>query len=360
MNQLSKHSTAVLRTACAIVFVLFTFSFLFYYQADLLAYTQHVLSKGRTHYDATIGAVLITVVLTLISFGVWSATKLDKEFHSLVYFPSLLLLTMMTSAHPVSQTQLLFPSWLWLVPVLLVGYVVFIAIHKQYQRIDPSPGHTHHLMRVAWINITTLALMFLFVGLLSNHNNVIHYRLQTERLIKERRFHEALLVGKKSPDTDESLTMLRIFALSASHQLPEKLFTYPLKGASKAMTPKPGAACPLLLPAKIFSMQASRHATDYQLCRALLDKDIDRFAQLALAHRLVNDSTKLPRHYAEALTLYTHLRSNPLIVYKNNVRETDYNDFQKVDRETADERERKNRLHDVFGNTYWYYYQYSD
>lgn len=356
MNQTYKHSTAVIRTACAIVFILFTFLYLYYYQADLLAYSQHVFSSGRTHYNHVVGATLITLVLSLLSFGVWSVTKLDGACHALVYFPSLLALTVLTSAVPVSQQALRFPSWLWVTPVLLALFIGFILFRRQ----SPLADHASYfnLMRVGWINFMSLALMLLGVGLLSNHDNVVHFRLQAENNMKSQQFAKALLAGKKSPDTDESLTMLRVYALSATHQLPEKLFTYPLKGGSKSMLPQPSGAHTLLLPAKDIVQQSRRDALNYQLCGALLDKNIDRFAQLVKAHELVNDSVKLPRHYAEALTLYTHLRSTPVVIYKHNVLETDYKDYQKVDREATNERERKNRLRDTFGNTYWYYYQY--
>ena len=37
---------------------------------------------------------------------------------------------------------------------------------------------------------------------------------------------------------------------------------------------------------------------------------------------------------------------------------TDFEDFQKLEKSVADERERQTALRDTYGNTYWYYYQY--
>ena len=54
----------LMKIACAILFLIFTFCFLYYYQADILTVEQHVLSHGQTHYDRTIGAVLITLLST--------------------------------------------------------------------------------------------------------------------------------------------------------------------------------------------------------------------------------------------------------------------------------------------------------
>lgn len=52
---------------------------------------------------------------------------------------------------------------------------------------------------------------------------------------------------------------------------------------------------------------------DYLLCGYLIDKDVDRFAQEIGKYYTVDEH--LPKHYREALTMYTHLRSNPVQVY---------------------------------------------
>ena len=69
---------------------------------------------------------------------------------------------------------------------------------------------------------------------------------------------------------------------------------------------------------------------------------------------------KLPVHYKEALVLYTHRRSNPSIVYHDNVMDTDFEDFQQMDHKYANETEKQNALRDTYGNTYWYYYEYGN
>ena len=44
-------------------------------------------------------------------------------------------------------------------------------------------------------------------------------------------------MGEKSDDADSSLTMLRVYALSRSKQLGDRLFEYPLAGGSDALLP---------------------------------------------------------------------------------------------------------------------------
>ena len=39
--------------------------------------------------------------------------------------------------------------------------------------------------------------------------------------------------------------------------------------------------------------------------------------------------------------------------------DADFQDYQKMEREILDNTERKNKLCETYGNTYWYYYQYA-
>ena len=95
------NSTVIIQMMCAIIFVLFTWGWLYFFQADALAMTQHVLSGGLTHYDRLVGAVIITAALFLLQVIVNRATKIHKRFHALTYVPSMLLLAMLTN---ISQT----------------------------------------------------------------------------------------------------------------------------------------------------------------------------------------------------------------------------------------------------------------
>ena len=54
------NNSTLYKFMCAIVFILFTFIYLYFFQADLLFMIQHVLSGGATHYNRTIGTFIIT------------------------------------------------------------------------------------------------------------------------------------------------------------------------------------------------------------------------------------------------------------------------------------------------------------
>lgn len=101
-----------------------------------------------------------------------------------------------------------------------------------------------------------------------------------------------------------------------------------------------------------------RHTIDYMLTKFLLDKDIDGFAKrIRKCYQL--DSAYVPKHFREALVLYTHMRGNPSVVYHDNVMDADFQDYQALAKSFADSVMRANALRDTYGNTYWYYYQYA-
>jgi hypothetical protein len=100
----------------------------------------------------------------------------------------------------------------------------------------------------------------------------------------------------------------------------------------------------------------SQAIADYLLCGYLIDKQIDRFAQ-EVSHYYPLD-THLPKHYREALTLYCHSRSNPVVTYSVPVVEEDFANYQELKKQYQDPMERKTRVSEEYRGTYWYYYEY--
>lgn len=369
----------LLQTACAIVFLLFVFVYLYFFQADLLSMVQHVLSGGATHYDRTVGTVVITAVLYLVHLGAKRLGGLDRVCHALSYFPSLLLLAALTDVEVDFSVSPLRGLWLWLAPLLLAVYV-FLSLAVKYNWIETLLPSYSAPISVLWKNLLLMACMFIAVCLCGNNDSVLHYRLRVERLLGSGAYSKALMVGEKSDETDASLTMLRTYALSRSGQLGERLFEFPLTGGSYALLPDgKGVRCLLYPEDRIVRALSIRKkgdmtpmeyllyiernglgrkpVTDYILCGYLLDKNIDAFVDV-IRRKYSLTSPSLPKHYKEALTLYTHLRSNPVLVFHNEVLDADYADFQKLERKYTDLRERESYVRDMYGDTYWFYYFY--
>ena len=175
-------------------------------------------------------------------------------------------------------------------------------------------------------------------------------------------YAKALEVGKASDKTDASLTMLRVFALAHEGRLGDELFKYPVRGTSASLVPELADGKMLMLsPDSVYRLlgaiprkgqtsaaylnaitksgQATKAAIEYQLCGMLIDRNIDGFVSLLMKTHKIDDS--LPRHYREALILYTHRRSSPKVVYRNTVMDTHYDDMQRLEAETKSPGERR-------------------
>lgn len=379
-----KQQDTITRVVCTFVFTLFTFFYLYYFQADLLTVMQHVFSKGQTHYEHFIGAVLITVVLVLVQIGVVNMVRRTGVMWALTFFPSALCLTVLTDARLQPIDGLIgFGSWIYVAPALLVLYG--LALWGCY-----ASGLTKNVAeqmkgcaRQLWVNMLVLFAIILIVCFGGNTNRTYHARIHAEQCLAENDADGALDVMKSVSCSDENLTMLTAYALSRKNVLAENLFEYRLKGGSHVLMPDGRAIKFEILPDSSFYARLggwyvqrmstmkyldyqrrhnrmNRMAVDYLLCGYLMDGNLDAFAANIGKYYTVNDSVQLPKHYREALTLYTHLHSAPRIIYKNNVMDADFQDYQKLENSVADNVEKRNALRDTYGNTYWFYYQYRE
>lgn len=363
MNK-KRNSTATLRLACAIIFIVFTYLYLNCYQADILAVAQHELSDGLTSYSYTISPILTTLVLFLLQLGVYTVTGVKKMFHALTYLPSLLVLTFITDVSCHVDTYRSIGAWAWIFPLVLLLFAGAMWVIRQLEPYETEAHTGIWLSRRMWVNMLQMVVMFLLVVCISNGNQVFHHRMKMERLMMERKYADALEVGKLTEETDSSLTMLRAACLHRTGQMGDKLFTYPLIGGSKVLIPDSVTTKALMwqTPRWMHPMKNGKlryiKPTDYLLCGFLMDKKLDQFVAEVQKKYSLNDSVALPKHYQEALILYTHHRAHPKVVYRNTVMEADFQDFQALECKYANPVQRNSALRDTYGNTYWYYYQY--
>ena len=375
---------------CAALFLLFTFSWLYFFQADMLAVAQHGLSGGKTHYDRTVGALIVTGVLFVLQLLVYALVRLSRRTHALTYLPSFLLLAFVSS--------LRFPfrwgAWLWAGPLVLLlwGGAVWLA-KKVYPFENDVKEPTGLFSPRMWLNLLQMAAMMLGVAAVSDTNAVRHYKARAEVALLQGDAEGALQVGCRSLETDETLTMLRIFALSSQGQLADRLFEYPIRGTSTDMLPLWGSKAKLaLLPDTVIwdhfgqrpdtilaradslsrltygerlttriyldSLEKDTLATtayvDYRLMGMLIDRQLDSFvANLPRYYPVSPDS--LPRHYREALILYRAQRDTSFI-YSDSLLTPRWQQFQQLDSLYPRASERRVRTDDSLRVTYWYYY----
>lgn len=398
-----KTSNTAVRHVCAALFLLFTFAWLYCFQGDMLAVAQHGLSDGVTHYDHFIGAVICTGVLFALQLLVYAFVRLSHCTHALTYLPSMLLLAFVSSVS--------FPfSWGWWPlagPLLLVLWGWLVVQSRKLPSIVEEGKHSEgYFSRSIWLNVLQMVTMMLFVAAVSNTNAIDHFKAHAEVALSQGDADEALRVGSRSRETDESLTMLRIFALAQKDELAERLFEYPVAGSASDMLPLSGSKARLHLLAdtviwdyfgqrpdsmrtagqkllgsgpftvgqyldslewgvRAMQLAALRDSLgltqntayrDYRLVGYLIDRQLDSFA-VSLPRYYAADEA-LPRHYREALVLYRqqHHRHDTLAYHADVATEQLWREFAHYDSLYANSRERRVRVEDHLRGTYWYYY----
>ena len=365
-----------IRYSCALLFMLFSFCYLFFLQGEILAEAQFVYSKGVTSYDILIGAIIITVILQIVQWIVSMLSRLPSRAHALSYLPSMLLLAMLTDVNEEAIEHFSFGAWVWVTPCILVAYILLVIFVKKVDH-DNSVD-SRGIKSQIYPNFVILFLLILCVGAIPQTTDVYHYELKTERLILAKDYEGAAAVGKKSLRATARLTQLRMYALSKQDLLAENLFDYPQYYGSKGLLDIAdtsslerfttqdicfhlGAFCGksiqtadryyrLMLGDSI----CNQHTADYYLCSLLLDKKLPEFLRQLPRYYDLSDSIvyeSLPRAYREAL-----LQTGKKTDFDTDARFRDYNELKAS---LKDETERINKTHREFGNTYWWYYDYS-
>lgn len=349
-----KGSTTALIVVCAIIFCLFSFLYIYFYQTPTLTYEQHVLSGGVTVYHPLISAILITVVAQVLQIIVTSVTGLRGGSHALTYLPSMLGLAIITSGVPDGNGALLSPFWFWLILPLLVVYVCVIRIVQQWLNAS-SRAVSLVASGTLSINLFTLFVMMLFVCSMSNGSELFHRQVTAEQQLLRQDYATLAHEGKNRETTDTTLTLLRAIAMDKQHTLADSFFTQPVAAGTASLMRLENVR-PLMV-SKRFLMR--RKSNDYRLCALLAGRDLDGFARLITKCCDVskpNAKDSLPQHFREALVLYQHQRSHPLTHFSDSILEADYSDFRKLLATCPTPALRQHQLRLNYANTYWRYY----
>lgn len=364
-------------TICNIVFVSFCFCYLYYYQADLLSLMQYTYSDGQTHYNHLWGAVLTALLLLSVNL---LAIRRNKEFHTFsawTFFPSAILLTFITGGRQTEDLNLSFGFIACMSLIAVCLYVIFSKCIRNFIRTNSEKINNNSFIKNLWINLLIITVQFMYVCAFSNSDRLFHARLHLLQSLCEKDYDEALCTIDKLETSDRQLTTLIVYTLSKKNVLAEKLFEYPLRGGSVSLLPDSTLISKigfdeiyhhlnLKIPGNQIhnSIEFIRHgrgrnkqAADYILCGYLMDKNLDAFVENITKYYDINDL--LPKHYREALTLYVHSHTAPKVIFKNSIMDADFQDYQNMEHDITDTEERKNKLRDTYGNTYWYYYQYA-
>lgn len=210
-----------------IVFMAYSFCYIFILQSDMLAYLQHVLSEGHTTYNRLVGSLIVVFLVFIIHAAVSAITRLPEKLYAFTFLPSALFLAVLTDLiADYSLCKLL---------IYLAVLVLTVLLYIKTANSASSQRRKSDSSSVYISNVLILCIMMVVVGLCGNSNDKQHYELKMERLLNESKYEEAVKVGAKSLVSSERLTCLRAFALSKSGLLGEKMFEYPVTSTENAL-----------------------------------------------------------------------------------------------------------------------------
>ena len=223
----NKNTAGIVRHSCGILFILFSFCYLYFLQGELISKAQYVFSNGMTTYSIFWGALIITVVLRIIQIPAEKFVTIPLRYYALTYIPSFLVLSVICDVnHDVFENFSL--GWWWLgIPFVLC---LFYFLSKFAVLVDTDTKNNQRgygSIPYLWPNFIILIIVMVFCGTCHSATDVDMYEQKIERLLLEKDYDKALNVGLKSVDSNLRLTNLRMYALSKTGKLPQCLFEYP-------------------------------------------------------------------------------------------------------------------------------------
>lgn len=367
-------------TVCATLFACFAFCFVAIYQSPLVELFYDDISTGKLEYNSYVTGGVVAVVLTLLALWLNRFAGFKREWTAMAYLPSAMLLALLTDVDESLYTKEsdLYP-WVVIFSLAITVYLLFAFVLKRvlFEKIK-NPAFT--ASRIIWRNLILLVTMFCLAGTFSNGEENFKREALMASLCKKGDVDGALEVGKLSLDASPELTAYRAYLLAEKGMLGEKLFEYPQLYGSQALVPAKVQTSPLV-PDSVYSRlgvepldgeaafdmvkrafeadPSNSYAREYYLSVLLLDKRLPEFVD-ALKVCYPNYSN-LPKHYSEALLLYTHIvddKSVKALPAGADVVER-YSGLVKTESEYEDAHIRGNYVRRKFGDTYWWYYLYA-
>ena len=374
----SRRTARILTVACGLLFFTFSFVYLYVFQEDLLEAFHYSLSEGKTQFSPLGTALVISALLVLLRLGVNVFLRLKGAVRELAYFPSCLLLGVITSVgYEVYEGKALNGYWIWLLPLLLVAFVgVAFIVGRFWEAYFGRFSDARCIVNGNLFILLMLCMMTMFIG---NTNIHFHRELAVEKALKQKEYGMALDIGKKQMDPSHALTALRAYALSKEEALGERLFEYPqLYGAAGLLLMGEDADRLRLTGDSLYTYLGEKPASnerpidffnricredigshvslDYYLSALLLERQLSRFVSEFNTLYLVGDS--IPRYYEEALFLHDKLNPEFPAKVQNESLEEKWNEYIQKCKEVSGDIGEGNLVRRAYGNTYWWYYQY--
>lgn len=367
----------ILTGVCGAVFFAFSLVYLYVMQGDVMRMLYQTVSGGKTWFSPFWCAFLLSAALLLLRWGINALMGLKGLVRTLSYFPSFLLLGVLTDVGYGVEGEGIDGCWMWLLPLLLLAYVLVVYGLRRVLRLWLDTEVDSGWLIIS--NLTILLLLMLMTVGIGNSDIHLHHELALKEAIRRGDYEEARLTGAKVNDPNRTFTALRAYALSREGTMGEYLFRYPQPfGASGLLIDAadghtlPSSADSLYRylgakplegehPVDFFRRLCTDEvegsvAQDYHLSALLLDKRLDAFAEAIGG--LYPSPDALPRHYREALFLYGKMHPSEGAPLVDEALEKQWQAYESLQKELTGTVGEGNRMRRKFGDTYWWYYQY--
>lgn len=369
----------VVMALCAILFAVFSFLFVAKSQSVLLELLYEKVATGKLQYNAYVVGGVISAFLTIFALWLNRFTGFKREWTAFSFMPSALILAFITD---IDRSLYIggydYLKWIIVLAVGIFAYAAFSFVLRRmlFAKIKNIAMSAN---RIIWRNLILFVILFSLVGFLSNNEENFKREALVASYYKKGDTENALKVGYRSNVASHSLTVQRAYILSEGGMLGEKLFEYPQYYGAEGLIPAKEQVSPLV-PDSVFTIigasplpgekamdvfkralkndKVTPAAKEYYLSALLLDRKIVEFVDNIKILYPETDATDLPKHYQEALMLYSSIDGDSVNI--NSAIQEQYNAFKALEAEHEDIFVRANYLRRHFGRTYWWYYLYGN
>lgn len=371
----------VVATVCATLFAVFAFLFVAVYQAPLLEAFYNEVATGKLGYNPWLVGGVVSLLLTILALWLNRFAGFRREWTAIAYLPSALLLAFITDIDRRIYTGGGFSySWIiiFVLGLLVYTFMAFILSRILFEKIKDVTMVTN---RVLWRNMMLMVLLISLVGTLSNGDGDFKRETRLMSHLADDDTLKALRVGKTSLEASHELTAMRAYLLANSGKLGEQIFEYPQYYASEGLLPHVKRTSSLV-PDSVYSLigavpasgetaatflarmaladSATTVAKEYYLTSLLLDKRLLEFKEQVLSMYGIDALDSLPKHYREALMLYTDIADVPEFQVNDSVMYKKLAKLRELEKIYEDAFVRGNYVRRYFGRTYWWYFLYSN
>lgn len=364
----------VISLVCGLLFVAFSFCYLYLYQRNLLALAQNILSDGRTIYHPLSSTLVIISVLLFVELLFRHFVFVPMRFKALHWFPSALLLGLVTDFNFTAlSTQHSGATVVGFLVVLLLGLLVIWVARQMF---DGRTGKSD-IWSYLCSNLLIMGALFATVLWMGNTNQLLHNELEMEHHIRQEHYDQALRVGQESDRISRTMMSMRMYCLSRKGTLGDELFHYHNNLSSDNILPtfadtlrcsnlphmysvlighfpaRSDVSSGRFLEFMANDTTANQAAVgDLLLSAYLLDRRLTDFVETLPRYYHINDS--LPHHYQEAYALSQTLEVAAADTSYHSACQPRLDRFLEL-RNATQPAEPSETIHN-YDNTYWYYF----